>query len=67
MDEVIQKLENAIEIAMGACAKSLPNKDMPPEYQWGRLQGRYAGLTDALRIVLDCQESEENFDVGDQE
>lgn len=62
MEEVIRQLEHAVATAQRSCAVKGPNNETTPEYQWGKLQGRYAGLVEALKIVLAVHEdAEETF------
>jgi hypothetical protein len=61
MDELIKRIEHACEAAARACCSTRPSANEDAAYQYGRLQGKFAGLTDALNIILEFNDQ----DVGD--
>jgi hypothetical protein len=61
-DSLLQKLEKLANQALLNCAKTQPTADKPPEYQWGHLQGKYAGLAEAVKVVAAWEEDEQTFE-----
>jgi|GEM_PF-7103508 len=64
MDELLARLQKALEVAEHACCVTRPNAGDDLGYHLGRLQGKVAGLTDALAMVTDFAQ-EDQGDFGD--
>jgi hypothetical protein len=55
---LVQRLEDALENAARACCTARPTTGDDVAYQYGRLQGKFAGLSEALRIVQDLEDDQ---------
>lgn len=49
-------MEALVEGAASACCKSQPTGDAI--YHFGRLQGRYAAMVEALRVVIEVSQTD---------
>lgn len=53
-----QRLEEALQNAARACCTTRPSGNEEAAYQFGRLQGKFAGLQEALKLVQDLEDDQ---------